>query len=188
MAGNTRKIEKDKNEESSKRALLVMQDVRNALHRRLVGYVLNNAEGLRDESNSSENYNFLHQQMDEQILSKLCVASRALAELSQPDLREHQQMMMTTYETVEVIARREELPQKIADALAEHSESDFLDMSVLRADDQQAEVLLVLAREDNGLPPPSTPSAEARPRGGKGETESGEQGGENLGGNKGSEN
>ena len=64
MAGNTRKIEKDKNEESSKRALLVMQDVRNALHRRLVGYVLNNAEGLRDESNSSENYNFLHQQME----------------------------------------------------------------------------------------------------------------------------
>jgi len=188
VAGNTRKIEKDKSEDPSKRAMLVMQDVRNALHRRLVGYVLNNAEGFRDESQTTENYNFLHQQMDEQILAKLCVASRALAELSQPDLREHPQLMMTTYETVEVIARREELPQKIADALAEHSESDFLDMSVLRADDQTAEVLLVLAREDNGLPPSATAAGETRPRGGKGETESGEQGGENLGGNKGNEN
>lgn len=187
MAGNTRKTDREKNEDNSRRALQVMQDVRNALHRRLVNYVVSHAEGLREESSASENYNFLHQQMDEQILSKLCVASRALAELSQPDLREHPQLMMTTYETVEVIARREELPQKIADALAEHSESDFLDMSVLRADDQQAEVLLVLAREDNGLPP-TAGASESRPRGNSGETESGEQGGENLGGSKSSEN
>lgn len=188
MAANPGRLDREKSEDPSKRALLVMQDVRNALHRRLVNYVLNNAEGLRDESCSNENYNFLHQQMDEQILSKLCVASRALSELAVPDPRDNPQLMMTTYETVEVIARREELPQKIADALAEHADSDFLDMSVLRADEQQAEVLLVLAREDNGLPPTAN-AAEARARGsGKGETESGEQGGENHGGGKSSEN
>jgi hypothetical protein len=69
------------------------------------------------------------------------------------------------------------LPQKVADALAEHGESDFLDLSVLRADDKMAEVLLVLAREEAGAPAQSVP-AERKKQG-----EQGEQGSdESLGG------
>ena len=142
-----------------------MHDVRSALHRRLVKYVLQHADGLREEAHSTDGYNFLHQQMDEQILAKLCAASRALGELNiQPEIREPQQLM-TTYEAVEVTARREDMPQKIADALAEHSDSDFLNMSVIRADDQHAEVLLLLARQDTGQAAAAQPAAEARARG-----------------------
>jgi hypothetical protein len=75
------------------------------------------------------------------------VVERSVAELARGESRENQ-TTTTTYETVEVIAKREDLPQKVADALAEHGESDLLDICVLRADEKQAEILLVMARED----------------------------------------
>lgn len=166
----------EKADDPAKQAFQVMLDVRTALHKRLVKYVLQNAEGLREEAHSTDGYNFLHQQMDEQILAKLCTASRALGELNiQPEMREPQQLM-TTYEAVEVTARREDMPQKIADALAEHSDSDFLNMSVIRADDQHAEILLLLARQDTGQAAATVqPAAEARARGDQ--SEPGDQGG-----------
>jgi hypothetical protein len=141
-------------ENRARRAFGAMTDIRSALYRRLVDYVLANENRLRDEVNGEDSYSFTLQQMDEQFLNKLNIVERAVGELTRCEHREGQ-TTTTTYEAVEVIARRDELPQKVADALAEHGESDFLDMCVLRADDKQAEVLLVLAREESGTPTPA---------------------------------
>lgn len=166
-----------KSEGRSKKAYGAMNDIRNALYRRYVDYILANEHRIRDEVNGEDSYSFTLQQLDEQFLNKLNIVERALAELTRCEYREGQ-TTTTTYETVEVISKREELPQKVADALAEHGDSDFLDMCVLRADDKQAEVLLVLAREENG-PPASAVPAERKKQG-----EQGEQGGEELGGSE----
>ncbi len=146
-------------ESRAKRAFGAMSEIRSALYRRLVDYVLTNEARLRDEVNGEDSYSFTLQQLDEQFLNKLNVVERTVAELSRCEQREGQ-TMTTTYEAVEVIARREELPQKVADALAEHGESDFLELCVLRADDKQAEVLLVMAREESGTPAPAPARAE----------------------------
>jgi hypothetical protein len=139
----------------ARRAFGVMADIRGVLSRRLVNYVLAHENRLQDEAQGEDSYSFTLQQMEEQVLAKLHIVERAMCELSRADHRDSM-TTTTTYETVEVSARREELPQKIADALAEHGDSDFLDMCVLRADEKQAEVMLVLAREDCGLPPASS--------------------------------
>ena len=144
-------------ETRAKRAFGAMSEIRNALFRRLVDYVLANENRIKDEVSGEDSYSFTLQQLDEQFLNKLNIVERAVAELTRCEYREGQ-TTTTTYETVEVIARREDLPQKVADALAEHGDSDFLDLCVLRADDKQAEVLLVMAREENGVPPPAIPS------------------------------
>jgi hypothetical protein len=155
-------------ENRARRAFGAMTDIRSALYKRLVDYVLTNENRLRDEVSGEDSYSFTLQQLDEQFLNKLNIVERAVSELTRCEHREGQ-TTTTTYEAVEVIARRDELPQKVADALAEHGESDFLDMCVLRADDKQAEVLLVLAREESG----NTATA-ARPE--KQEHNEGEQG------------
>ncbi|HYG77683.1 MAG TPA: hypothetical protein VEK08_21940 [Planctomycetota bacterium] len=167
----------NKTEGRSKRAYSAMTEIRNALYRRYVDYILANECRIRDEVNGEDSYSFTLQQLDEQFLNKLNIVERALAELTRCEYREGQ-TTTTTYETVEVIAKRDELPQKVADALAEHGDSDFLDMCVLRADEKMAEVLLVLAREENG-PPASAQPAERKKHG-----EQGEQGGEELGGSE----
>jgi hypothetical protein len=147
-----------------------MTEVRNALYRRYVDYILANEHRIRDEVNGEDSYSFTLQQLDEQFLNKLNIVERAVAELTRSEFREGQ-TTTTTYETVEVIAKREELPQKVADALAEHGDSDFLDLCVLRADDKLAEVLLVLAREEAG-PPPQAAQTETKPHGEQGEQNS----------------
>lgn len=157
-----------KSEERARLAAEAMLDIRNALHRRLVDYVLTNENRIRDEVSGEDSYSFTLQQLDEQFLNKLNIIERAVGELARGEHREGQ-LMTTTYEAVEVTAKRDELPQKIADALAEHSESDFLDLCVLRADDKQAEVLLVMAREDNGLPMPPSKRSETEEQGEQGE-------------------
>jgi hypothetical protein len=139
-------------ENRAKRAYNTMAEIRATLYRRLVDYVLANEGRIRDEVKGEDTYSFTLQQMDEHFLNKLNIVERAVAELSRCEHRDGQ-VTTTTYEAIEVLAKREELPQKVADALAEHGESDFLDMCVLRADDKLAEVLLVLAREDSGTPP-----------------------------------
>jgi uncharacterized protein (DUF2336 family) len=153
----------------AKRAYQSMLEIRSALYKRLVDYVVANEGRIRDEVSGEDSYSFTLQQLDEQFLNKMNVIERAVAELARCEHPREGQTMTTTYEAVEVIARREELPQKVADALAEHGESDFLDMCVLRADDKQAEVLLVMAREETGTPAPA---------GQKEKQEQGEQGGE----------
>jgi len=162
------------NQESrAKKAFTAMSEIRNGLYRRLVEYVLANEHRIKDEVSGEDTYSFTLQQLDEQFLNKLNIVERAVGELTRCEYREGQ-TTTTTYEAVEVVARREELPQKIADALAEHGESDFLDLCVLRADDKQAEVLLVMAREENGPPAPvATPEPQQR--------EQGEEGGEEKG-------
>ncbi len=145
-----------------------MTEVRNALYRRYVDYILANEHRIRDEVSGEDSYSFTLQQLDEQFLNKLNIVERAVAELTRSEFREGQ-TTTTTYETVEVIAKREELPQKVADALAEHGDSDFLDLCVLRADDKLAEVLLVLAREEAGPPPQTTPTESSKPHGEQGE-------------------
>lgn len=140
-------------ENRAKRAYNTMAEIRSTLYRRLVDYVLANEGRIRSEVKGEDTYSFTLQQMDEHFLNKLNIVERAVAELSRCEHREGGQVTTTTYEAIEVLAKREELPQKVADALAEHGESDFLDMCVLRADDKMAEVLLVLAREDSGTPP-----------------------------------
>ena len=153
-----------KSETRTRRAFTVMSEIRNALYRRYVDYILANERRIRDEINGEDSYSFTLQQMDEQFLNKLNIVERAVAELTRSEFREGQ-TTTTTYETVEVIAKRDELPQKVADALAEHGESDFLDLCVLRADEKQAEVLLVMAREETGAPAPtSTPAARTERR------------------------
>lgn len=166
----------NKNETRTRRAHTAMTEVRNALYRRYVDYILSNEHRIRDEVNGEDSYSFTLQQLDEQFLNKLNIVERAVAELTRSEFREGQ-TTTTTYETVEVIAKREELPQKVADALAEHGESDFLDLCVLRADDKLAEVLLVLAREEAGPPAQATPTESKR------HGEQGEQGSDDtLGG------
>lgn len=164
-------------EKKSRRAYAAMADIRNALYRRMVDYVLANETRLKDEVSGEDSYSFTLQQLDEQFLNKLNILERAVSELSRCEFREGQ-TTTTTYEAVEVLARRDELPQKVADALAEHGESDFLDLCVLRADDKQAEVLLVLAREEHG-PQQSTAQTERKKHGEQGEQDSGSGGSDN---------
>ena len=160
-------------ETRARRAYNAMTDIRSSLYKRMVDYVLAHESRIRDEVNGEDSYSFTLQQLDEQFLNKLNIIERAVSELSRCEHREGQ-TMTTTYEAVEVISKRDELPQKVADALAEHGESDFLDMCVLRADDKQAEVLLVLAREETGTPAPAS-QKERQEHGEQGEDE--QQGG-----------
>jgi hypothetical protein len=166
------------NEQRSKRAFNAMLEIRNSLYRRLVDYVLANESRMMDEAGGEDSYSFTLQQLDEQFLNKLNVVERAVGELNRCEHREGQ-TTTTTYEAVEIIAKRQELPQKVADALAEHGDSDFLDLCVLRADEKQAEVLLVMAREDSGTPPvkPAKPERQEQ-----GEHEQGESGEDSAGG------
>lgn len=151
----------------SKRAYNAMVEVRNTLYRRLVDYVLANERRLKAEVGGEDTYSFTLQQLDEQFLMKLNIVERAVAELARCETREGQ-TTTTTFEAIEVIAKREELPQKVADVLAEHGESEFLDMAVLRADEKHAEVLVVLAREESGRPAAAVP-AEKKKHGKQGE-------------------
>lgn len=151
MAGKPTKVQPVKPDDRVRRAYGVMAEIRATLYRRLADYVLAHETRIRSETLGEESYSFCLQQMDELFLNKLGVVERAVAELSRSDSRESQ-TTTTTYETVEVVAKREDLPQKIADALAEHGESDLLELCLLRADEKQAEVLLVLAREDHEQP------------------------------------
>lgn len=175
MSAKTTPSTNQSQEIRARRAFTAMSEIRSTLYRRLVDYVLGNERRLREEVSGEDSYSFLLQQMDEQFLNKLNIVERAVAELSRCESKDGV-VTTTTYEAIEVSARREDLPQKIADALAEHGESDFLDLCVLRADEKQAEVLLVLAREDNG-----TPAAPAKPE----RQQKGEQGeqGEDQNGN-----
>jgi hypothetical protein len=160
-------------DQRAKRAFNSMVEIRNSLYRRLVEYILTNENRLMDEVSGEDTYSFTLQQLDEQFLNKLNIVERTVGELTRCEHRDGQ-MTTTTYEAVEILAKRHELPQKVADALAEHGESDFLDLCVLRADDKTAEVLLVMAREENG----AAAKANARPEKLEtpGEQESGEQG------------
>src|SRR4029079_16958922 len=115
-----------------------------------VDFILANRGRLRDEVAGSDLGGVMHSQLEELFLTRMQVLDRSMGELARPEPKEGQ-TTTTTYETVEVIAKREELPQKIADALAERGSSDFLDLCVRRADEQTAEVLLVLAREDHDV-------------------------------------
>ena len=159
-------------DQRAKRAFNSMVEIRNSLYRRLVEYILTNENRLMDEVSGEDTYSFTLQQLDEQFLNKLNIVERAVGELTRCEHRDGQ-MTTTTYEAVEILAKRQELPQKVADALAEHGESDFLDLCVLRADDKQAEVLLVMAREDSGAPAKPAARPEKLETG---EQESGEQG------------
>ena len=147
-------------ENRAKRAYKALSTNRNTLYNRMVDYILDNRGRMRGETSGTDMSNFMLTQLDEQFLAKMHVLDRCMSELARPEPKEGQ-TTTTTYETVEVIAKREELPQKIADALAERGESEFLDLSVLRADDNFAEVLLVLAREDYDVPV-KTPVAEKK--------------------------
>lgn len=147
MSGKPVKVQAVKADERVRRAYGIMADIRATLYQRLADYVLTHESRIRSETLGEESYSFCLQQMDELFLNKLNIVERAVAELSRSDARESQ-ITTTTYETVEVVAKREDLPQKVADALAEHGESDLLEVCLLRSDDKQAEVLLVLARED----------------------------------------
>ena len=168
MAAKPNQAPQNENQQDTRarRAYSAMLEIRSTLYKRLVDYVLMNKGRIQDEVGGEDSYSFTLQQLDEQFLNKMNVIERAVVELSRCDHREGQ-TLTTTYEAVEVIARREELPQKVADALAEHGESDFLDMCVLRADDKQAEVLLVLAREEAGSA--AAPQKEKQEQGEQGE-------------------
>jgi hypothetical protein len=146
-----------------------MTDIRARLYRRLAEFVLANEARIRSETLGEESYSFCLQQMEDLFLNKLNVVERAVAELGRSDSREGQ-TTTTTYQTVEVSARREDLPQKVADALAEHGDSDLLDVCVLRADERHAEVLLIMAREDVTQAPDHTPSDHPKQPGGGGAT------------------
>lgn len=124
-----------------------MADIRARLYRRLAEYVLVNEGRIRAETSGEETYSFCIQQMEEMFLNKLNVVERAVAELGRCECREGV-TTTTTYETVEVSARREDLPQRVADALAERAESDLLDVCILRADDRHAEIMLILSRQE----------------------------------------
>lgn len=147
MNGKPTKVQPVKRDDRARRAYGIMAEIRSVLYQRLADYVLSNEARIRSETLGEESYSFCLQQMDEMFLNRLGIIERAVAELSRSDQRESM-TTTTTYETIEVVAKREDLPQKVADALAEHGESDLLDVCVLSADDKQAEILLVLARED----------------------------------------
>lgn len=154
-------------ESRSKRAYSAMLEIRSILYRRMVDYILAHEGRIRDEVSGEDTYSFTLQQLDEQFLNKLNVMERAVSELARCESREGQ-TTTTTFEAIEVIAKREEIPQKVADVLAEHGESEFLDLCVLRADEKHAEVLVVLAREEAG-PPAAVAPAEKKKHGRPGE-------------------
>jgi hypothetical protein len=155
--------------EKARKAYGIMAEVRTALYQRLADYVLGNERRIKAEMLGEESYSFCLQQMDDLFLNKLNVVERAVAELSRCETREKPQAA-TTYEVVEVLASRDELPQKVADALAAHGESDLLNVCVLRADEKQAEVLLVLAREETAPPASGVKPKPEEDAGGGGDT------------------
>jgi hypothetical protein len=169
VAARPAKVQAHTQDERVKRAHGVMTDIRARLYRRLAEFVLANEARIRSETLGEETYSFCLQQMEDLFLNKLNVVERAVAELGRSDSREGQ-TTTTTYQTVEVSARREDLPQKVADALAEHGDSDLLDVCVLRADERHAEVLLIMAREDVTAPQDHTPSDHPKQPGGGGAT------------------
>jgi len=157
VAGRPVKPPQVASDDRVKRAYGVMAEIRARLYRRLAEYVLANEARVRAETLGEETYSFCLQQMEDLFLNKLNVVERAVAELARSEAREGQPTT-TTYETVEVSARREDLPQRVADALAERAESDLLDVCVLRADAQQAEILIILAREEAAPTPERAPT------------------------------
>lgn len=170
MGGRPVKTQPTAQDDRVKRAYGIMNDIRGRLYRRLAEYVLTNELRIRSETLGEETYSFCLQQMDDLFLNKLNVVERAVGELSRHDPREGQPTT-TTYETVEVTARREDLPQRVADALAEHGESDLLSINVLRADEKHAEILLIMAREDVVQPVAQTPNTTGGETGGSGGSE-----------------
>ena len=166
-------------ENRAKRAYKALSSNRNTLYNRMVDFILENRSRLRDETGGTELSGFTLLQMDEQFLQKMQVLDRCMCELARPEPKEGH-TTTTTYETVEVNAKREELPQKIADALAERGESELLDLCVLRADDTGAEVLLVLAREDYDVPVKPAKPAEKQEQ--QQEGQSGQSGASELSG------
>lgn len=125
-------------------ALNLLNDVRTDLVRKLADYVVANSRRIRDETSGEDSYGFTLHQMDELFLIKLNIIERAMAELARLDVRE----TSTTYECIEVSAKREELPQRVADALADRGNAELLGIAVLSATAENADLLLVTNRED----------------------------------------
>ncbi|MCX7805525.1 MAG: hypothetical protein N3A38_10100 [Planctomycetota bacterium] len=125
-------------------ALNLLNEVRTELARKLADYVIANGRRIKDETSGEDSYGFALHQMDELFLIKLNIIERAMAELARLDVRE----TSTTYECIEVSAKREELPQRVADALAERGDSALLGIAVLAASAEKADLLLVTNREE----------------------------------------
>ncbi len=162
-------------ENRAKRAYKALSQNRTLLYNRMVDYILDNRPRLRAEMSGAELGNFTLTQLEEQYLLKMQVIDRVMGEIARPEPKEGH-TTTTTFETVEVVAKREELPQKIADALAARGDSDFLNLCVLRADDKSAEVLLVVAREEYNVPIKAAAAEKQEQDGQSGQNGSGELG------------
>jgi hypothetical protein len=173
VAARPTKTEVPATDERVKKACGIMADIRARLYRRLADYVLSNEGRIRAETSGEETYSFCLQQMEEMFLNRLNVVERAVAELGRSEYREGVTTTTTTYETVEVSARREDLPQRVADALAERAESDLLDVCILRADDRHAEIMLILSRQETHPAPDRTATDRAARDGGGASGDSG---------------
>ncbi|HTL51279.1 MAG TPA: hypothetical protein VL860_01760 [Planctomycetota bacterium] len=128
----------------NRKSLGILSELRKSLCQRMVAFVLQNERQLRAEITGRDTFNLMLGQMDEQFLSKLGVLDRAVYEINrgeQPPPAEQ----TTHFEVVEVRASREELPQKIANLLADHAEKNLIQLLPLRSTPEDAELLAVFS-------------------------------------------
>lgn len=126
------------------KALGVLSELRKSLCQRIVAFVLQNERQLRAEITGRDTFNLMLGQIDEQFLSKLGVLDRAMYEINRGESAKHTEQT-THFEVVEIRASREELPQKIANLLAEHAEKSLIQLLTLRSSQEEAELLAVFS-------------------------------------------
>ena len=129
----------------NRKSLGILSELRKSLCQRLTGFVTQNERQLRAEITGRDTFNLMLGQMDELFLSKLGVLDRAMYEINRGEQPGAAAEQTTHFEVVEIRANREELPQKIANLLAEHAEKTLLQLIPLRTNQEDAELLAVFS-------------------------------------------
>ncbi|MGH7143502.1 MAG: hypothetical protein ACREJ2_05125 [Planctomycetota bacterium] len=129
----------------NRKSLGILTELRKSLCQRMAQFVLTNERQLRAEITGRDTFNLMLGQMDELFLSKLGVLDRALYEVNRMEAPQASAEQTTHFEVIEVRSAREELPQKIANLLAEHAEKSLLQLLPLRTTPEEAELLAVFS-------------------------------------------
>lgn len=134
--------------EQSRKAIRILDEVWRHLAVKLAQHVVEHAGQLRAETFNEESYGFALQQLEEKFLGRLSLVDRALSELQRMEQRLETREATTTFEAVTISANDTDLPQKIADLLAENASAEVVALELLRAREGKLDMLVVFARED----------------------------------------
>ena len=125
-------------------AISVLNEIRLSLVERMAEFITGKQGQLKAEAQGRDSYSFTLQQVEERFLNKIGTLDRALHVLGRMDVRE----VSTTFEAIEVKGSRIDIPQKLCDVLAEHSNAEVVDIIPMNLDDTHGELLVVLSTEE----------------------------------------